>query len=137
MGRLKKPPALPFAALNHPLWDYGIVFALRWDTAVTPGGGRSFTAASYPSSWPFGGGDYGDVYIPRGRATASAMALLGPWPDSSMFWRRSVPCCPPLGCYLHGGHSGHRNHSPGVGGRPRHQILHCLGGARHQTLLHE
>jgi hypothetical protein len=44
-GRLKKPPALPFAALHHPLWDYSIVFALWWDTAVAPGGGHSFTAA--------------------------------------------------------------------------------------------
>jgi hypothetical protein len=24
---LKKPPALPFAAFHHPLWDYGIVLA--------------------------------------------------------------------------------------------------------------
>ncbi len=62
MGRLKKPLALPFAALHHPLWDYGIVFALRRDTAIAPGRGRSFYSCTYPSSWPMEGGDYSDVY---------------------------------------------------------------------------
>jgi hypothetical protein len=41
-GQIKKPLALPFAALHHPLWDYGIVFALQRDTAVAPGRGHSF-----------------------------------------------------------------------------------------------
>jgi hypothetical protein len=63
LGRLKKPSALPFAALYHPPWDYGIVFALRRDTAVAPGGGRSFYSCTYPSGWPIEGGDYGYVYI--------------------------------------------------------------------------
>jgi hypothetical protein len=62
LGRLKKPSALPFAALHHPLWDYGIVFALRRDTAVAPGGGRSFYSCTYPSGWPMEGGDYSNVY---------------------------------------------------------------------------
>jgi hypothetical protein len=62
LGWLKKPSALPFAALHHSPWDYGIVFALRRDTAVAPGGGRSFYSCTYPSGWPIEGGDYGYVY---------------------------------------------------------------------------
>jgi hypothetical protein len=62
LGRLKKPSALPFAALHHPPWDYGIVFALRRDTAVAPGGGRSFYSCTYPSGWPIEVGDYAYVY---------------------------------------------------------------------------
>ncbi len=62
MGRLKKPSALPFAALHHPPWDYGIVFALRRDTAVEPGGGRSFYSCTYPSGWPIEGGVCSYVY---------------------------------------------------------------------------
>ncbi len=62
MGRLKNPSALPFAALHHPPWDYGIVFALRRDTAVAPGGGRSSCSCTHPSGWPIEGGDYSDVY---------------------------------------------------------------------------
>ncbi len=62
MGRLKKPSALPFAALHHPPWDYGIVFALWRDTAVAPGGERSFYSCTYPSGWPIEGGDYSYVY---------------------------------------------------------------------------
>jgi hypothetical protein len=62
LGRLKKPSALPSAALHHPPWDYGIVFGLRWDTAVAPGGGRSFYSCTYPSGWPIEGGDYSYVY---------------------------------------------------------------------------
>jgi hypothetical protein len=58
LGWLKKPPALSFAALHHPLWDYGIVFALWWDRAVATGGGRSF----YPNGWPIGGGVYSVVF---------------------------------------------------------------------------
>jgi hypothetical protein len=56
LGRLKKPSALPFAALHHPPWDYGIVFALRRDTAAEPGRGRSFYSCTYPSGWPIEGG---------------------------------------------------------------------------------
>jgi hypothetical protein len=48
LGPLKKPPALPFAVLQHPLWDYGIVFALPWDTAIAPGEGRSFYSCILP-----------------------------------------------------------------------------------------
>jgi hypothetical protein len=62
LGWLKNPLALPFAALHHPPWDYGIVFALRRDTAVAPGGGRSFYSCTYPSGWPIEGGDYSYVY---------------------------------------------------------------------------
>jgi hypothetical protein len=61
---------------------------LRPDTAVAPGGGHSFIAASCPCNWPFGGGLYSVMcmlgWIFRRRATASATALFGPWPDSSM-----------------------------------------------------
>jgi hypothetical protein len=35
-----------------------------WDTAVAPGGRRSFIAASHPSNWPFGGGILSAV-LPR------------------------------------------------------------------------
>ncbi len=62
MGQLKNPSALPFAALHHPPWDYGIVFTLRRDTAVAPGGGGSFYSCTYPSGWPIEGGDYSCVY---------------------------------------------------------------------------
>jgi hypothetical protein len=78
---LKKPPMLPFAAFHHPLWDYGIVFALQAGTAVATGGGRSFysytilaTALLEEESsllclpgWIF-----------RRQAMASAKALFGP-----------------------------------------------------------
>jgi hypothetical protein len=62
LGRLKNPLALPYAALHHPPWDYGIVFALRQDTAVAPGGGRSFYSCTYPSGWPIEKGEYSYVY---------------------------------------------------------------------------
>jgi hypothetical protein len=92
LGRLKNPSALPSAALHHPPWDYGIVFALRRDTAVAPGGGRSFyscttlaagllkeeTTVMFILGW-----------TPRGCATAPATALFGPWPYSP-FVRRSL-----------------------------------------------
>jgi hypothetical protein len=62
LGRLKNPSALPFAALHHPPWDYGIVFALRRDTAVAPGRGHNFYSCTYPNGWPIEGGDYSYVY---------------------------------------------------------------------------
>ncbi len=62
MGRLKKPPALPFAALHHLLWDYGIVFALRRDTAAVAPGGRRSLYGSITLAAGLGGGDYSDVY---------------------------------------------------------------------------
>jgi hypothetical protein len=92
LGRLKYPSALPYAALHHPPWDYGIVFALRRDTAETPGGGRSFHSCIYASSWPIEGGDYGYVYTwldPQrrrhsfGYGSLRSLAVLAPrsaWP---------------------------------------------------------
>ncbi len=53
---------LPFAALHHLLWDYGIVFALWRDTDVALGGGRSFYDCIIPSGWPIGGGVSSTVY---------------------------------------------------------------------------
>jgi hypothetical protein len=47
---------LPFAVLHHPLWDYGIVFALLLGILF------AFTVASYPSKWPFGEGLFSVVY---------------------------------------------------------------------------
>jgi hypothetical protein len=41
-------------------------------------------------------------WAPRGLATASATALLGPRPDSSMLWRGPSQRCPSWGQYLHG-----------------------------------
>jgi hypothetical protein len=43
-------------------------------------------------------------WTPRGLDTASATAVLGPRPDSSMLWRRTSSSLPvALGRYLHGG----------------------------------
>ncbi len=42
-------------------------------------------------------------WTPRGSTMASAMAFLGPRPDSSMLWRGSSLHYPPLGQYLHRG----------------------------------
>jgi hypothetical protein len=42
-------------------------------------------------------------WTPRGSATASATALLGPRLDSSMLWKGPSHCCPPWGRYMHGG----------------------------------
>jgi hypothetical protein len=56
------PPALPSAALHHLLWDYGIVFALRRDTAVAPGRGHSFYSCIIPSGGLIGGGYSSTVY---------------------------------------------------------------------------
>ncbi len=113
MGRLKKPSALPFAALHHPLWDYGIVFALQRDTAIAPGGGRSFYSCIFPNGWP----------IWR-RKLQSCLYLVGPPEDSlgrrlriSLVLGRTrpcsggdcVPCCPPFGQFLHKRRSGHHH----------------------------
>jgi hypothetical protein len=88
---LKKPPPLPFAAFHRPSWTLGLQHHLRLqpNTAVARGAeGVTFMASSCPSNWPFGGGLYSVMCMPgwifRRRATSSATALFGPWPDSSM-----------------------------------------------------
>jgi hypothetical protein len=97
------PPALPSAALHHLPWDYCIIFALRRDTAVAPGGGRGFYSCIIPSGWP----------IWR-RRFQHCLYLVGPPEDllrRSLVPGRTHPCsggghcphCPPLGRYLHGG----------------------------------
>jgi hypothetical protein len=103
---MKETPVLPYAALQHLLWDCGIVFVLWRDTAVALGGGRSFYSCIIPSVWPMEE-EKPALFIlgwtPRGLATASAMAFLGPRPDSSMLCRRTLSCCPHWGRNLHGG----------------------------------
>jgi hypothetical protein len=106
LDRLKKPPALPFAALHHLLWDYGIVLALQRDTAAAPGRGRSFTAALSLAAglWR--------------RRFQHCLYLVGPPEDSlrlrlrlSLVPGRTRPCsegghrlhCPALGRCLNGG----------------------------------
>ncbi len=88
MGRLKKPPALPYAALHHPPWDYGIVFASLWDTAVALGGGRSFYSCTLPLRLAF-----------WKRGLQCCLYLIGPPEDSlrlrlrpSLVLGRTHPC---------------------------------------------
>jgi hypothetical protein len=87
LGRLKKPPALSSGALHHLLWDYGIVFTLRQDTAIAPSGGRSYYSCTSLEADLFGGGDPALFILgwtPRGLAGTSPTPFLGPRPDSSM-----------------------------------------------------
>jgi hypothetical protein len=108
----KKLSALPFTALHHPPWDYGIVFALRRDTAVAPGGGRSFYSCIYPNGWPIEGGDYSDVYTwldPQ--RTRYGFGYGSPWSSAGLVHALGaiVSLLPALDRFLHGGRSG-RHH---------------------------
>ncbi len=76
-------------------------------------------------------------WTPRGLATASATALLGPRPDSSKFWGRSCPLRPAFGRLLQGGRSDRRHRLIGVGVAFANKYSFVLGGARHQPLIHE
>ncbi len=125
---LKKPPALPFAAFHLPPSTLGLRHRLRLrpDTAVAPGGGRSLYGCICPSNRPFGG-ELSSVicmsgWIFRRRATASATALFGPWPYSSLvggaFALRLDVVGPDFGLGW-----GVRQHHPQQGRRPCHQVV--------------
>jgi hypothetical protein len=54
-------------------------------------------------------------WTPTGLATASATATLGPWPDSSMLWRRTSSLLLAFGAAPARGRSG-RHHRPSGAG---------------------
>ncbi len=74
-------------------------------------------------------------WIPRGRATASAMAFLGPWPDSSVR-PRNRPLRPVLAGRDYGLRCGARHHCPQhqPGGRLCHQVV-GTGVAQHHKQI--
>ncbi len=93
MGRLKSSPTLLSAVLNFLLWSYGIFLFYGWDTAKAPSEGHSFKL-QYPSNCLIRRRSLHRLFIPgwfpKGQATASAMPLFGPWPDSSLWLTRVV-----------------------------------------------
>jgi hypothetical protein len=54
-------------------------------------------------------------WTPRGLATASATALLGPRPDSSMLWRRALSSLSAFGAAPARRNSGRHHRPSGVG----------------------
>jgi hypothetical protein len=72
-------------------------------------------------------------WTPRGRATASATALLGPWPDSPMLWGRSCPLLIAFGAVTALGAWCRHHRLLGVALIIKYSSV--LGRARHQPLI--
>ncbi len=91
----KEASGAAFCSLPSPTLGLRHCLRLRPDTAVAPGGGRSFYSCSYPSNWPFGGELYSAFCMPGWIFRGWATALFGPWPCSFIAWRslRPLPCC--------------------------------------------
>jgi hypothetical protein len=85
LGRLKKPPALPFAALHRLLWDYGIVLALWRDMAIALGGGRSFYSCIIPSGWPIWRRRFQHcLYLVGPQRTRYGFGYCSPWSPAGL-----------------------------------------------------
>ncbi len=124
-------PPPPIRELLH------CVCPMARDTAIVTSGGRSFESYNTLATGLFGG-EVCSLYIPgwasRGRATATAMAPFGPWPDFSKRLARVIPFIVSslvagfaglqrIGCHHHPQHQ--------KWGHLCHQIL-ALGIAIHQ-----